>query len=394
MSEPVSGINPRMLIWARESAGYTPAEVAAAFKKDPRVIERWEQGEAAPTYVQLETLAYKLFKRPLALFFFPEPPPESDPRQEFRTLPETEIDELEADTRHKVREALASQIALAELTGGQNPVTPRLLRDVPLAVPADSQKVANQVRRYLGIGLDEQIGWGRKDEALKSWRAAVEEAGVFVFKDSFRQKDVSGFSLYHAEFPLIVINNSTTASRQIFTLFHELAHLLLHESGVTKKDDRFIEELSGEAYRVETFCNRFAADFLVPQADMAEQVKRLGLDLRAVETLADRYSVSREVVLRRMLDMKLINADRYRKQAAEWGDEFEATSATRKGSGGGNYYSTQATYLSERYASLAFSSYYRGAITPETLAGYLNVKVKSLPGLEQAVLQRAAKQVA
>ncbi|KKL56723.1 hypothetical protein LCGC14_2242570, partial [marine sediment metagenome] len=39
-----------------------------------------------------ERLAYEIYKRPLALFFFPEPPEEETPKESFRTLPQEEID--------------------------------------------------------------------------------------------------------------------------------------------------------------------------------------------------------------------------------------------------------------------------------------------------------------
>lgn len=389
MSQQVSGINPQILVWAREKAGRSIEEVAATFKKDPEVVLSWEMGTAAPTYVQLEKLAYQVYKRPVALFFFPEPPAEPDPRQEFRTLPDAEIEGLAPDTRHKVREAMALQLGLAELTGGVNPSQRRILRDIAVSVPVSSTVIAQRVREYLGITLEDQKGWRGKDEALKEWRAAIEEAGVFVFKDSFKQIDISGFSLYDEQFSLIVVNNSTAHSRQIFTLFHELAHLLLHESGITKKDDRFVETLTGAARRVEVFCSQFAADFLIPQEDLGRAVRQVGTSDEAVADLASQYKVSREVVLRRMLDMGLISAQRYRSQAAQWVEEYESKRAADKG-GGGNYYNTHASYLSERYTNLAFSSYYRGGISADQLADYLNISVKSLPGLEQVVLQRAA----
>ena len=100
--------------------------------------------------------------------------------------------------------------------------------------------------------------------------------------------------------------------------------------------------------------------------------------------MAATYKVSREVILRRLLDLRLVTKAHYEKKAAEW-----ARQRVDRGSGG-NYYLTHASYLSERYASLAFSSYYRGAISVERLADYLNVSVKSVAGLEQAVLQKAA----
>lgn len=391
MSKPISGINKQILTWAREKSGQTIEDVAALIKKDPAVVSSWESGESSPTYVQLETLAYKVYKRPVALFFFPEPPAEPDPKRAFRTLPDAEIDELEADTRFKIREAVALQLSLADLTNGVNPAPRQILRDLAVSPPASASTVATRVRDYLGIDLQTQFAWKSREDALKGWRSSVEDAGVFVFKDSFKQKDVSGFSLFHPEFPIILINNSTAVARQIFTLFHELAHLLVHESGVTKRDDRFIQTMSGEARHIEVFCNQFAADFLVPTSEIGAVVQKRGTGDEVVADLADRYKVSREVVLRRLLDMGLVNEQRYRRQAAKWAEEYEQAKAAKK-SGRGNYYNTHATYLSDRYANLAFSSYYRGSISIERLADYLNVKVKSIPGLEQAILQRAARE--
>lgn len=75
MTENINGINPDILKWARERSGYTVEAIATALKKDASIINDWELGERALTYVQLEKLADK-YKRPIAIFFFPEPPEE------------------------------------------------------------------------------------------------------------------------------------------------------------------------------------------------------------------------------------------------------------------------------------------------------------------------------
>jgi Zn-dependent peptidase ImmA (M78 family) len=385
MSETVQGLNPAILIWARERSGQSVADVAAQMKKDPEAIAAWEDGSEAPTYLQLETLAYKVFKRPLALFFFPEPPPEVDPEQAFRTLPEAEIDSLQPDTRLKVRAARAMQMGLSELTEGQNPASQMILRDVTVNGHS-AANVASAVRRYLDVTLEAQRAWKDTEHALKVWRSRVEDAGVFVFKDSFKQRDISGFSLYDPKFPLVMINNSTSQTRQIFTLFHELGHLLVHESGVTKQDDRFIQRLTGDSKRVEVFCNQFAAEVLVPSEALKKAISGSPND-EAIAALANAFKVSREVILRRFMDMGLVSQRRYEEKAAKWAEDYEASRGAKPG---GNYYLTRATYLSDRYAKLAFSKYYQGTITLESLAGYLNVKVKSVAGLEHAILQKAS----
>ena len=79
MGMPVAGLNPEILKWVRQRAGQSVGEVAASINQKPETVKAWEKGESAPTYVQLETLAYRIYKRPIAIFFFPEAPDEPDP---------------------------------------------------------------------------------------------------------------------------------------------------------------------------------------------------------------------------------------------------------------------------------------------------------------------------
>jgi len=86
-------VNPDMLRWARKTSGFDIDDVGVKLRRKritSETIASWEKGTASPTYVQLERLAYEIYKRPLALFFFPEPPEEETPAESFRTLPEKE----------------------------------------------------------------------------------------------------------------------------------------------------------------------------------------------------------------------------------------------------------------------------------------------------------------
>jgi Zn-dependent peptidase ImmA (M78 family) len=306
-------------------------------------------------------------------------------------LPDSEIEDLAPDTHHKIREARAAQLSLAELSG-RNPAERQIVRDLRFRGTESPDGVAQIVREYLGIDLNTQKQWKSIPDALKTWRGIVESVGVFVFKDTFKQKDICGFSLHddQDEFPVIVINNSTAQTRQLFTLFHELGHLIIHISGITKKDDRYIAKLPAADRQLEIFCNRFAAEFLVPSADFTSLIgTRKDFDDQTISNLAFAYKVSREVILRRLLDMGLVKQERYEQDVKRWLDEYEAKAAAEK-SGGGNYHATQATYLSEKFAQLAFSNYYRGAISVEQLANHLNVSVKNIPGLEYYVLRKTS----
>ncbi len=379
MRQPVVGINPKLLKWARETSGYSIEKVASALKKEPKSIRDWEEGTELPTYMQLEKLAYQLYKRPMALFFFPEPPDETQPSKSFRTLPRNEIDKLNSDTLIALRKARAMQMALYELTDGHN-ATPKLIfRDLKFSLSDNIRQNASSVREYLQIPLNDQLAWKDARQALNKWRTATENVGIFVFKRSLKQKEISGFCLMDEQFPIIYLNNSSTQTRQIFSLFHELAHILLGENGVTKNDVNYVESLTGQYKTIETFCNAFAAEFLVPSEDFSRFQKCDFYNDSEVEELADKYKVSREVILRKALEAQLVDQNYYELKAREWASQANQKS---KASGGGDYYRTQAAYLGEKFINLAFGQYYQRHITREQLADYLNVKAKNLEHLD------------
>lgn len=384
--EPIAGIQPSILRWARQTIGLSVADVAHTLKKPASVVEAWEGGTDAPTYVELERLAYTVYKRPLALFFLPAPPEEVPPAREFRTLPDTDIQSLAADTHLHIRRAHAYQLALQDLFD-RPPTQRNIWRSLGLTVQDSIPTQARAVRGYLGITLEQQTTWRSDELALKQWREAIENAGVFVFKAAFRQKDVSGFCLMDQNFPLIYLNNSTTKTRQIFSLLHELAHLLLSMNGLSKFDASYIDRLPAPEKRVERFCNAIAAEMLMPADDFRAETVRFPADVERASDqqfaeLAARYGVSREVVLRRFLDQERIGKNFYEQKAKQW-------AAQRKAGKGGDWYASQNAYLSERFAQEVVRRHYRNQLSLEQASEFLGIKPKNFAGLEQRILQGA-----
>ena len=385
-SQLASGIVPAVLRWARERAGYSVEDVARRMKKDSSDIDAWETGAGAPTYVQLEKLAYEIYKRPLAIFYFPEPPQEEQPQRSFRRLPEEEFATLEPDTLYALREARARQLDLMELTGGINPAERKIFDAVQFSYQGDAPvDAAAQVREYLGVTVEEQAKWRSYDEALREWRRRVQDTGIWVFKRYLKQSDVAGFCYVHDELPIIYLNNSQPKVRQIFTLFHELAHVLLGFDHIERSDvTHYLRFLEGEDHRKEVACNRFANEFLVPTDDFVEHAVAWERDDDSFDYLSRRYFVSREVILRKYRDRGWADSNFYRDTVERWRSEREQTEK-RPGGQGGNFYHTKATYLGEKYLELAFKGYYRGSYGLEELAGYLDVKANQVIGLEPSL---------
>ena len=389
----LNGINSDILKWARERSGYTVEAIAAFLKKDASIVNDWESMERALTYVQLEKLADK-YKRPIAIFFFPEPPEEPNIAENL-ALRSSDNTPLEPRIHILLRQAYARQLSLMELNLGTNPSKQKIFRDL-YARPADSAtELAEQVRLYLNINVDIQAGWKTAAEALENWRDRIEEAGIFVFKEAFQDDSVEGFCLIHDEFPVIYLNNSRQPVRQIFSLFHELAHLLLGENGITRSNI-FHGGIfrGGTTQKIEDFCDQFAGEFLVPSEDFETHLNFSNYDDKTIEELANYYKVSRPVILLKLVRKGILTQGNYWEKINQWTEDYKRRIEKRTDKtspGGGSYYNTRATYLGYRFMELAFGKYREGHCSVEQLAEHLNVKVKHLPQLEDCLLRRALR---
>ncbi len=373
-------ITKEVLTSARERLGYTQ-EALARKRSEFKSIADWESGVSKPTYRQLELLAKDLWV-PVAIFFFPEPPQFPEIEKSFRTIGSQQFAEIPPRIRLLLHKARAFQIGLSELNDGQNPARPMITRKLAFSLSDSAADMAAQVRAMLDVSLDEQFDWPDEDTALKAWRKAFYRVGVTVFKDAFREERYCGFSLYDDEFPLIYVNNSNTKTRQIFTIFHELAHLLFKTSGIDT-DYVFQHPLPDDKQQIEATCNRLAAEILVPFDALTAEVHQQHATKALAETLARKFSVSREVVFRKFLDRGLVSAATYEAAKNEWDSQDKA----RRGNGGGNFYRTRIAYLGEEYIGLALKRYYQDRIDEEELADYLAIKPKQIEQLEDTLLE-------
>jgi len=369
-------VTPAVIRWARERAGFSIEEMRKTFKS----IERWEAGSAFPSYTQLEGMADK-FKVPIAVFFFPAPPNVPPISETFRTLPEHEFEQLPPRIWLLLRKAKSFQINLIEMTGGVNTAPRHITHDIVFDEDISITAAAQRVRRYLDISVEEQSGWPSDDAALENWRRVLQDVGISVFKDAFRVLNYSGFCLYDNVFPIIYVNNSNAKTRQIFTLFHELAHLLFHTSGIDMLTDDFIQRLPADERRIEITCNRFAAEFLLPESVFNAALEGRPPTGATAEHLADLFHVSREFIYRRFRDRNLISQDEYESARDRWAEQ------QKTGEGGGNYYYTKIAYLGPDYVNLALRQYYQNRIDETQLAEYLDIKPRHVSAFEEYALR-------
>jgi len=377
----MSYINPEILTWARERVGMSIEELASRTKRPLNEVRKWETGEIVPPYGRLEEMAYRYYQVPVAVFFFPHPPKIEDPTKKFRRLPDYELEKFSSDTYKKILLAQSYQDSLPEILKGNEPVKSVGIqfRD-QISKP---KKLAKKVREFVGISFQEQFHFRTSDIALKRWRYALEQVGVFTFKDTFKDRFISGFCLYDENYPLTMLNNSNSFTRQIFSLIHELGHIILGINGITDVDETYFDYLSNGERKAEIFCNQFASEFLVPSKEFKDDIqtfKSEGVD--SIGEIADQYSVSREVILRKLLDNNAISQSLYLEKSREWNKDYLRNQKGRKG---GNYYLTKISYLGETFTKLAFTQFQKGVFSRGQLANHLNVKAKNISTLEATV---------
>lgn len=367
--------NNEILKWARESVHITIDQAALKLNIDANQLKEIESGKEPVSYSFLEKMA-KLYARPIALFFFSRIPEEQTPVKEFRSLPDIAFYEFDPNMYKLFRKALIMQLNVKELNEDNS-----IFNDIQIKFDKNNiKKSCDFVRNLLGISIYDQKKKNDISKTLEMWRDAFNNIGITVFKDSFQNDSYSGFCIYDKEFPIIFINNNLSKNRQLFTMFHELAHILFRTSGIDIENDNNINDNISNLVdkEIEQFCNRFAGDFLVPSDDFLNEyylLKDSNIDLEEIcKKLSKLYTVSKEVILRKIVDNLNYSSDLYNSLVNKWNDESQNIPKRKPM---GNFYSNKMSYLGKNYVSTVFKNYFNHSITATQASHYLMLKPKN-----------------
>jgi len=377
-------IKPELLVWARESAGLTPAEAARKVRVKEERLTSWEQGEHRPTINQLRGLG-RVYKRPLAVFYLPEPPKDFQAMHDFRRLPGDVAGPESPALRLEIRKArYRRDVASALLKAlGQKP--PDLT--VQGELREDPEELARKARTVLGVSYQEQSDWQNPYDALNGWRNALETLGILVFQASgVAVSEMRGFSLSETALPVIVVNAKDHPHGRIFSMFHEFAHLMLRREGLCDlvEDGR----RPPEEQRVEVFCNHVAGAVLMPSDMLLEeeivQARRVeNWSAEELGKLAKTYRVSREALLRRLVILGKASEDFYREKREQFLNEIARREA--KADGFAPPYRKAISSAGKTFVRLVLDSFYQEKITSSDVSDYLEVRLKWMPKIEEAV---------
>ena len=377
MAETLSGVNGEIIRWAREFYNMSPDEAAQAVGVDISRYMNWENGTEHPTYAKLKKIS-DVFRKPSAVFFFPEPPQLPSIKGNLRTLPDEIVNSFSKNVIIQFEKAKVYQLSLEELYGNKESIITQRS-----SFPKDIDQLCSFFRMQLEFPISAQKARKSTKVVFEIFREKFYDLGIYVFKDAFKDNRISGICMNDDHFPVIVINNSMSFARQIFTLFHELYHLISDTSGAEIIRDDYYVALNNQQTEIERACDTFANAFLVPMDDFRQELKKKPINEDRIEELATLYSVSKEAIMYKLYKMEKITPAEYNDLKEFFYGDAIRNGEKRKGqSGGGNHYYTQLTYLGQRYAGDVFKQYFSGKIDSIRASEMLQSKVDHLPNLE------------
>jgi Zn-dependent peptidase ImmA (M78 family) len=315
------------------------------------------QGEAHPTLKQMEKFA-KATYAPMGFLFLAEPPVESVPIPDFRTLTSIRVNRPSQDLLDTVYICQQRQEWYRDFARSEG--EDRLPFVGSSALTGDIGETAARMRAALGFSIEERRQIPTWTDALRRFIEQADRLGVLVMvsgvvgsnnRRKLDPREFRGFGLSDDLAPLVFINVADTKAAQMFTLAHELAHVWLGQSALSD-----VDPASAPSHRVEIWCNKVAAEFLVPLEELqTEYRQRVGLQ-EECGRLASFFKVGTLVILRRLHDAGVMSRD----DLWQAYDEEVARLQAIPRAGGGGFYLTQAARVSKRVARALVASTLEG----------------------------------
>ena len=349
-------VDPGLLRWSRERAGVGLDELAARFKKLPE----WEAGEVQPTLKQAEAFA-RAVHVPVGYLFLAEPPEERVPIPDYRTVAGQPVARPSPNLLDTIYACQERQAWYRDFLRSTRQSEPGFVGSATVEMPPET--AAARMREALGFDPAARRACPTWTDALRLFIRCADDPGVLVMvsgvvmSNNYRRLDPAefrGFALCDPLAPLVFVNGADTKAAQMFTLAHELAHLWLGASALSNS-----EAAPGPGFRrEEIWCNAVAAELLVALADLRAELRDHEALPDALSRLARVFKVSTLVVLRRLLDVGLLDRDDF--DTAWSGELAHLRTLAQRGGGGGDFYRTTLSRVSRRFARAVVGSTLEG----------------------------------
>lgn len=325
-----------MLKWAFQRAGYSEEKAIEAFPK----LQNWLSGEKLPTISQLQDFASKFFV-PFGYLFLEQIPTETIPFPMFRGEAGLN-DHFDLNVYDTVMNVQSRQDWLEDYLLNNEIDICQLVGSIKISTPVS--ETVTLLRKTFHLEPRWAFNLKRIDEAINTLTQKIEDAGIFLAFNgvvgnnthrALKVNECRGFALVNQIAPYIFVNSADSKYAQMFTLMHETAHIMLGISAGHAGDGFLSHDI------VEDYCDRVAAEFLVP----AEVIREVWNG--DIKWASSKFKVSEIVIARRAHDLRLLNDEAYK---AFWLEYSKRPISAKKGSSGGSFYLTSVKRVGKLFA--------------------------------------------
>ena len=378
-------VTPGLLTWARNRRGLGVSALASKLNVKPEAIEDWEQGERKPTFRQAQRFAEALYV-PFGYLYLQDPPLEALPLADYRTIPGQAALEPSPDLLDLLNDVLGKQRWFREYRESEGVEELPFVGRFTAGDPAEA--IAADIRDVIDVegARERSSNW---EGFMRELTRNAERSGIMIMRsgvvanNTHRPLDVDefrGFSVSDEVAPLVFINARDFRGAQIFTLIHEMAHVWAGAGGVSNPDYGLRHETADNS--IEQFCNRVAAETLVPGDDFKSRWAAGSANIQSeLRELSRYYRVSSMVILRQAKDHDFLSVSTYREHYDLLVDQ--ASQAAPASESGGNFRYTLTARNGTAFTEAVISSAAEGTLFSSEAADMLGVKIKTLPGIAQ-----------
>lgn len=254
--------NHAMLVWAREEVGYTIEQAAEAIGVSVDTLKAAESDVRPLTLNQLRKAAEK-YDFPFGYFYLSSPPY----NKSFEPIPDFRIEPGLVGVDHyrlglEIKRARDRRLVFFDLAANLG----MELKPFRLLPEKDPANIGSFIRERLVVTVSDMSSLSY-DRVYSYWKSKIENDGVLVYETQYIP-DVSGVigaAIFYDTCPIILIKRGGDFNaRKLFTLLHEYAHLLRGKSAINDAGAQTIALATSAVAKLETSCNRLAAEILVP----------------------------------------------------------------------------------------------------------------------------------
>lgn len=364
-------IKTSIIRWACNRIGFLYSELSAS--KDFKRLSNEKDGAVSLTLKQAEKLA-KVLRYPFVFLLLDSPVTDIDklPIADFRSIEGKEI-KPNINLKEQIEYCQNQQDWFSDYV---NTCDLDVFKyNGKFSLHDDPQEVGLKLKEFLKITY--KLSKNANDY-LKRLKIILENNGILVSSSKVLKNtqnrlslsDFRGFALYDDNAPLIFINGNDSTSAQIFTLCHELGHIVLGQSGVS-------DVVKNNSKKIEKWCNEFAANILMPKNDVIETFDQYINISQFLQDAPKLFHVSTNALLLRIYNLNLIDKDTFDKEWAKakalYKDYLKSLQESN-GKSSGNYYKTVNSRLSHRLLQSLISSTSVGKTTFRDAAYLLGLK--------------------